>query len=74
MSLLLLLHAAVIISTVYGMEASQDHVRTVLLVLSHMAATQPHLKSLPIPALKVRVCARVMKGGGLCLNKQPSLH
>ena len=56
------------------MEASQDHVRTVLLVLSHMAATQPHLKSLPIPALKVRVCARVMKGGGLCLNKQPSLH
>lgn len=45
--------AAVTVSMLKGMEPSSEHVRTVLLVLSHLASTQPDFTELPAPALKV---------------------
>jgi hypothetical protein len=55
----------VIVSVAQGMEVGQkDHLQTLLLVLSHVAATQPDLTELPSSAIKV---------GNEVLNSQLSM-
>lgn len=49
--------AVVVLTMLKHTEPSAEHVRTALLVLAHVAATQPHYKALSEKALKVRTRA-----------------
>lgn len=45
--------AALVNSMLHHMEYLPEHIRTVLLVLTHVASTQPQMTQLPDKALKV---------------------